>query len=113
MDNQWNEWKRPPHHNVRVDRTPLLCHVRFIRSTTASPLVNLGTPTHDGVAINIGTGGLCVLTEAELSTGDVLRLAIPLPAQQAHTPTLGLVRWLKRLSFTRSQVSCVGVQFML
>ncbi len=51
--------------------------------------------TGSGTASDVSESGLCLLTHDEVQEDQILRVNLPLPGVQVHTPTLAIVKWVR------------------
>lgn len=49
-----------------------------------------------GVTVDIGSGGVCLITKHPLKSGDVIRLEVPIEAAHTRLPVYSLIVWVKR-----------------
>ena len=63
---------------------------------------------------NIGGGGICLISEQELKTGELLKLEIKLPEDPPTVHALGRVVWVKPFSLAteKSKRFDMGVEFI-
>ncbi len=66
-------------------------------------------PAVQGMAADISPGGLSLVTESDLTEGQLLKVNLPLPGVSVLTPTLGVVRWISR----ESSGLRAGIKFIL
>lgn len=70
----------------------------------------------EGVALslNISSGGILLLIDSSMDIGEVLRIQVPAVADQARTPTLGEVRWFRKVPFKLyEELYFAGLKFVL
>ena len=101
------------------DRTPFLKTVPY---TCPVPLSRAGEPRHSAgmaagrgtaLALNIGPGGMLLVTNEPLATDQVLRVQVPTGVPGRGTPTLVEVRWTSPLPVEPTGPShLVGVRFL-
>jgi hypothetical protein len=66
------------------------------------------------VSLNISSGGILLLIDSSMDVGEVLRVQIPSVAEQARTPTLGEVRWFRKVPFRLfEELYFAGLKFVL
>ncbi len=65
------------------------------------------------LSLNISSGGMLLLMEHALEVERVLRVQVPTPVNQARTPTLAEVRWVRDVPLSRlNGLAFVGVKFL-
>jgi len=97
----------------RGDRFPLMRPVPYEPSAAVSePGSTTGRP-RTGLSINVGSGGMCLLTDWEPAIHQVLRVEFPVPATVAGAPTLAEVRWKRPVPLGQNGLYFVGVKFVL
>jgi hypothetical protein len=111
----WETWeadREKTNQQQHHDRFPLMRPVQYELSRP------LGSePSEEkrgqGLTVNVGSGGVCLLMDHKPALQDVFRIHIPMPVLMAQTPTLAEVRWLKGLPFHQNGVYFVGLKFLL
>ena len=78
---------------------------------TRPPHKQLTIPTKSK---NIGAGGICLISEQELRTGELLKLEIRLPEDQPVVHAVGRVVWIKTFSVAteKSMRFDMGIEFL-
>ncbi len=112
----WNEWSGRAEESSREDRYPLMRLVHFNPSAhrfEGDHESREGRAENVGLVINVGSGGLCMLTEWAPTMGEVVRIYVPTPAPLAQTPTLAEVRWVRVLPPGFEGGNAVGLKFLL
>ncbi|TLY45934.1 MAG: PilZ domain-containing protein [Nitrospirae bacterium] len=99
--------------SARGDRFPLMRPVPYEPRAAISEAGSMGGRPRTGLTINVGSGGMCLLTDWEPAIDQVLRVEFPMPAVVAGTPTLAEVRWKRPVPFGRNGLYFVGVKFVL
>ena len=99
--------------SVREDRFPLMRPVPYEPSAGVSEAGSTEGRPRTGLSINVGSGGMCLLTDWEPAIDQVLRVELPMPAVVAGTPTLAEVRWKRPVPLGRNGLYFVGVKFVL
>ena len=100
--------KRSQQHPDRV------ALIRPIQYEVAGPVNFSGTPIGPRTAftVNVGNGGLCLLTAAPPAPETIVRLCRPTPDHYARRPVIAEVRWLRSLPID-SIMYFMGVKFVL
>jgi len=112
LTNNWMPWNHFLESVSNKDRIPLMRVVRYERRASPSP-ETMDQQEGIGLTVNVSSGGLCVLLEFAPEVGEILRLHMPMPVTEAHTPTLADVRWVQRLPFDGNQLAVVGLKFLI
>src|SRR2546422_3432305 len=84
--------------SARGDRFPLMRPVPYEPRAAISEAGSIGGRPRTGLPINVGGGGMCLLTDWEAAIDQVLRVQFPMPAAGARTATLAQVRWQRPLA---------------
>ena len=112
MHPNWEPWEVSRHGGSDRRRTPVIRPVQYTFNATLE-----GGEVVDvhgrGLTINISEGGLCLLMDHTPHVQDVLRVQVSLPDLMTEVPTLGEVRWVRRLPLGSQDLCAVGVQFIL
>jgi len=65
------------------------------------------------LSLNVSSGGMLLLMERAPELERVLRVHVPTPLNQARTPTLAEVRWVRKVPFAEYQhLRFVGLKFL-
>jgi len=99
--------------SVRGDRFPLMRPVPYEPSAAVSEEGSTTGRPRTGLSINVGSGGMCLLTDWEPAIDQVLRVEFPVSAAVAGTPTLAEVRWKRPVPLGQNGLYFVGVKFVL
>ena len=99
--------------SARGDRFPLMRPVPYEPSAATGEAGSMAGRPRTGLTINVGSGGMCLLTDWEPAIDQVLRVEFPMPAAVAGTPTLAEVRWKRPVPLGRNGLYFVGVKFVL
>lgn len=94
----------------RSQRVPLLGRVTYEVSVD-QVVNNPEAALMEGQIQNVSKGGLCMLTNKELSNTQVVEIGLPLPVDQVTTPTIVEVRWVRRGSGQDRYMA--GLRFLL
>jgi PilZ domain len=99
--------------SLRGDRFPLMRPVPYEPNAAVSKVGRMAGWPRTGLTINVGSGGMCLLTDWEPEIQQMLRVEFPTPPTMAQTPTLAEVRWKRRVPLGRNSLYFVGVKFVL
>jgi hypothetical protein len=101
----------------RRDRVPLIREVRCETSDAVQTEQGWERPhepaSSRALTINVGNGGLCLLTDWRPAPREIVRLHMPMPIASVKTPTLAEVCWQRALPFKRDGIYVVGLRFLL
>lgn len=99
--------------SLRGDRFPLMRPVPYEPRADIREAGSMAGWPRTGLTINVGSGGMCLLTDWEPEIQQVLRVEFPTPPTRARTPTLAEVRWKRPVPLRRNGFYFVGVKFVL
>src|SRR5256885_16981822 len=88
--------------SARGDRFPLMRPVPYEPRAAISEAGSMGSRPKTRLTINVGSGGMCLLTDLEPANDQGLRGGFPLPAAGAGTPTPAEVRWKRPVPLGRN-----------
>jgi hypothetical protein len=76
-------------HHRKHPRRALLEPVIFVVGAPKSGVVAI-----DAETLNVSTGGACIVSNRDQTTGSIMRIKLPHPGTDIHVPRLAEVRWV-------------------
>ena len=99
-------------HRAAQNRAVLMCPIRFQPLGSGRP--TRGAPQQQtALGVNLSSQGLCLLLEQPPPVGQVVKVWMPTPLPDVHTPTLAQVRWKRHLRAKPMHIYSVGMAFLL
>ncbi len=116
MSNSW-EWSVKPSKRQHNERLALLREISYeetnlIEEEGANQDVSTAQ-IGKALCLNISSGGMLLLMERAAELERVFRIHVPTPVNQAKTPTLAEVRWVRAIPFpVHNGLYFVGLKFL-
>ncbi len=105
------------------DRYPLMREIPYSYSivrekkqskSQATYIADVEEKLGSALSLNLHSGGMLLIMDENVEVSQVLKLGIPTPLTDIHTPTLAEIRWVKSTPFTCQSSTCfVGVRFLV
>ncbi len=117
MSNSW-EWSVKPSKRQHNERLALLREISYEETNLIEEEEGANqdvSTAHIGKALclNISSGGMLLLMERAAELERVFRIHVPTPVNQAKTPTLAEVRWVREIPFpVHNGLYFVGLKFL-
>ncbi len=118
MIDQREEWLDWPSRRQDPERLVLMREIFYQVTSLISHDGGNGDDPVDqhekGLSLNISSGGMLLLMERPPGIERTVRVHVPSPVENAHTPTLAEVRWVRRVPLgPHPGLSLVGLRFLL
>lgn len=108
----WETWEVSRQPGIDRHRSPALRPVQY-SFNGLRPDGEVVDVHGRGLTLNISEGGLCLLVDQAPLVHDVIRVQVSFPDLMTQVPTLGEVRWVRRVPLGSQDLCAVGLQFLL
>lgn len=105
------------------DRYPLMRRIHYsfsvVRENTQVDSIEKSIPTVEekegsALSLNLHSKGMLMIMDEKVEVSQVLKIGVPTPFTDIHTPTLAEIRWIKNTPFPhQSPTRFVGIKFLL